>query len=73
MLTQLVWLFIAVLAFGLGYSWGRAAGLRVGSSEGFVKGLRRSIAVQKPTEALCRALVPRPLVEYSRHFTSLLR
>lgn len=73
MLTQLGWLMIAALAFGLGYARGRTVGLRAGSSEGFVKGLRRSIAVQRPTEALCRALVPRPLVEYSRHFTTLLR
>lgn len=65
---------IGLVAVGvLTYTIGYRRGFRDGKKRGFVHGLERSIAVQKPTDVLCRTLVPRPLAEYGRYFASLLR
>ena len=67
-----IWLVLALSALYLGYRLGHRAGYKAGNKEGFVNGLKRSIAVQKPTEILCRTLVPRTISEYGRYFASLL-
>lgn len=72
MIVHGIWFAVTAIAVYSSYRMGYRSGFRTGNKEGFVTGLKRSIAVQKPTEVLCRTLVPRPIADYGRYFASLI-
>lgn len=72
MILHVIWLVVSGIMLFAGYRLGYRKGFKAGNKEGFVAGLKRSIAVQKPTEVLCRTLVPRPISDYGRYFASLI-
>ncbi|MFO0946567.1 MAG: hypothetical protein U1D30_11550 [Planctomycetota bacterium] len=73
LLIHVLWsVGLLAAAFSM-YLVGYRRGFRAGQKSGFVNGLKRSIVLQKPTDVLCRTLMPRPLAEYGRYFASLLK